>query len=464
MSVHIKYSTPSHGKNDPFPPVEIVWVEIDKIKDAPRRVRKALEKQEKAVKQSIARFGNRIPILIDGKYHVIDGHARLAAARLLGAEQVPCIIVDDLPDAEVRRLRLSLNKLQETGEWDDDALHIEINELIEIDGDLEIPGFELPEIEAIMFGDDDADGDDPADNLDDVAAHGEPIVSQLGDVWILGDHQIVCGSSRDSSSLAKCLNGDVADAVFTDPPYNVKVNGHVRGKASGFKEFAVGSGEMSRKEFLALLVDALGSAVAYIKPGAVVFSCMDWRHHVEMDEALEKLGLDILNICVWAKSNGGMGSLYRSRHEFVFVARKPGASHMNNVQLGQFGRNRTNVWEYAGATGGAKDPDDNWAAHPTVKPVRLVMDALLDVTAPGNLVLDPFLGSGTTLMAAERTGRRCVGVEIEPAYGDLAIRRWQKLTGRDAVHAESGHSFNEIASGTSGETSEAPGVPDKETF
>ena len=233
MSVHIKQAKPTHGKNDPFPPVEIVWVEIGKIKDAPRRVRKALEKQEKAVKQSIARFGNRIPILIDGKYHVIDGHARLAAARLLGAEQVPCIIVDDLSDEEVRRLRLSLNKLQETGAWDDDALHIEINELIEIDGDFELPGFELPEIEAIKFGGDDVGEDDPADNLDDVAAHGEPIVSQLGDVWILGDHRIVCGSSRDSNSIAKCLNGDVADAVFTDPPSNVKVNGPVRGEKDG---------------------------------------------------------------------------------------------------------------------------------------------------------------------------------------------------------------------------------------
>jgi DNA modification methylase len=221
---------------------------------------------------------------------------------------------------------------------------------------------------------------------------------------------------------------------------------------------------MSRKEFLALLVDALGAAVAYIKPGAVVFSCMDWRHHVEMDEALAKLDLDILNICVWVKTNGGMGSLYRSRHEFVFVAKKPGAAHVNNVQLGKFGRNRTNVWEYAGATGGAKDPDDDWAAHPTVKPVRLVMDALLDVTAPGDIVLDPFLGSGTTMMAAERTGRRCVGFEIEPAYVDLAIRRWQKLTGRDAVHAKSSLPFNEIASGTSAETSEAPDIHDKEAF
>jgi len=464
MAVHIKYQTSTHGKNDLFQPLNVVWIDISEIKEAPRRVRKALEKQDKAVKQSIACFGNRIPILIDGKYLVIDGHARLAAARLFGAEKVPCIIVDDLPDQEVRRLRLSLNKLQETGAWDDDELRIEITELVDLDGDFEIPGFELPEIEAITFGGDDVGEDDPADNLDDVAAPSEPIVSQLGDVWILGDHQIVCGSSRDSSSIVACFKGEIADAVFTDPPYNVKVNGHVRGKASGFKEFAEGSGEMSRDEFVALLVDALGSAVAHSKSGAVVFACMDWRHHVEMDEALVKLGLELLNICVWVKTNGGMGSLYRSRQEFVFVAKKPGASHMNNVQLGQHGRNRTNVWEYAGATGGAKDPDDNWDAHPTVKPVRLVMDALLDVTAPGDLVLDPFLGSGTTLMAAERTGRRCVGVEIEPAFVDLAIRRWQKLTGRDAIHAESGHSFNEIASDASGEASSPPGTGDKEAF
>src|SRR6056297_2874764 len=234
MAVHIKYQTSTHGKNDPFQPLNVVWIDISEIKEAPRRVRKALEKQDKAVKQSIARFGNRIPILIDGKYHVIDGHARLGAARLCGAEKVPCIIVDDLPDHEVRRLRLSLNKLQETGAWDDNALHIEIKELIDLVDDFDIPGFELPEIEAITFGGDEVGEDDPADNLDDVAAPSEPIVSQLGDVWILGDHQIVCGSSRDSSSIAKCINGDVADAIFTDPPYNVKVNGHVRSNTSGF--------------------------------------------------------------------------------------------------------------------------------------------------------------------------------------------------------------------------------------
>ncbi|MEM6587017.1 MAG: DNA modification methylase [Pseudomonadota bacterium] len=444
MSVQIHYAKPSHGKNDLFPNLKLVWLEISQIKDAPRRTRRALEKQTVSVKKFIERFGNRIPILVDGKHHVIDGHARLEAARLLGAEQMPCVIVDDLPEHELRHLALSLNKLQETGIWDEKALSVEIAELIALDGDLDFPGFDVPEIEAMAFKDLDDDEDDPADNINDVTSPDAPLITTPGDAWVLGDHRLICGSSRDSSNISTFLDGDIADAVFTDPPYNLKVNGHIRSESSGFKEFAEGSGEISRDEFLALLIDSLGSVAAYSKPGAVIFACMDWRHHVEMDEALAKLGLTILNICFCSKRNGGMGSLYRSRHEFVFVAKKPSASHMNNAQLGRFGRNRTNVWEYAGATGGAKDTDDNWSTHLTVKPVRLVMDALLDVTAPGDLVLDPFLGSGTTLMAAERTGRRCVGVEIEPTYVDLTIRRWQNLTGRDALHADTGVPFNAV--------------------
>ncbi len=195
-------------------------------------------------------------------------------------------------------------------------------------------------------------------------------------------------------------------------------------------------------------MDTLGNAAAMIKPGGVLFACMDWRHVGEMTEALNALGLELLNICVWVKTNPGMGSLYRSQHELVFVARRPGAGHQNNVQLGKHGRNRSNVWRYAGATGGTADADDDFNRHPTVKPIRLVMDALLDVTGPSDLVLDPFLGSGTTLLAAERTRRRCIGVEIEPRYVDLGIRRWQEMTGGQAIHAESGASFDSVAAAT----------------
>lgn len=409
------------------------------------------------------RFGNRIPVLVTGKtgrdtHQVIDGHVRLAAARLLGAELVPCIVVDDLPEIEIRRLALSLNKLQEGGEWDPEVLRLEINEIIEISGDFEIPGFAAPEIEALRFGMGEDAAPDPADDFSDLETATAPTVTRPGDLWCLGDHLVLCGSSRDGAALAAVLDGALADAVFTDPPYNVKINGHVRGAGGGYAEFAEASGEMSQAEFTAFLAETLGNAAHVVRPGGVLFACMDWRHVTELSEALAALGLEHLNTCVWVKTRPGMGSLYRSQHELVFVARRPGASHINNVQLGQHGRNRSNVWHYAGATGGRRDDDDAFDAHPTVKPIRLVMDALLDVTAPGDLVLDPFLGSGTTLLAAERTRRRAVGVEIAPGYVDLAVRRWQEMTGGRAVHAESGELFDELAAraGPGGEDQENP--------
>ena len=441
-----------HGKNDLFPEFPLLWLFINLIDPAPRRVRRALESQTKAVMRSIERFGFRIPILVCSKpggerYEVVDGHARLQAALLLGAERVPCILVDDLPDVERRRLALSLNKLQENGEWDDQTLRLEINEIIEIGGDIEIPGFEVPEIEAIRFGAVGPEDPDPADDTSRLTMFDRPLTSRAGDTWLLGDHVILCGSARDGVAVSALLDGAVADVVFTDPPYNLKINGTVRSAKCGFAEFAEGSGEMNSAGLIDLLCDTLGNAADMLKPGGVLFSCMDWRHVGEMSKSLDTLGLDLLNICVWVKTHPGMGGLYRNQHEFVFVARRPGAGHQDNVMLGKFGRNRSNVWAYAGATGGRADADDDFNVHPTVKPIRMVMDALLDVTGPGDLVLDPFLGSGTTLLAAERTRRRCIGVEIDPAYVDLAIRRWQAMTGGQAIHTASGATFDSVAVG-----------------
>jgi DNA modification methylase len=360
---------------------------------------------------------------------------------------------------ELRRLALSLNKLQETGGWDLEALHLEINEIIEIDGDYEIPGFSLPEIEAIRFGNTKAGEVDTADDLSGLGHQDALPVSKPGDLWVLGDHRLLCGSARDAIGLAAVLDGQVADAVFTDQPYNLKINGHVRDASGGFAEFAEASGEMSRDTFIAFLSETLGNVAVLVKPGGILFACMDWRHVDQMTEALTALKLELLNICVWVKSYPGMGSLYRSQHEFVFVARKQGASHLNNIQLGKYGRNRSNVWHYPGATGGSVDSDDNFAVHPTVKPIRMVMDAILDVTAPNDLVIDPFLGSGTTMLAAERTRRRCIGVEIEPAYVDLAIRRWQAMTGGQAVHTETDFTFDELEQGQVDGSSLVP-IPD----
>ncbi|WP_319546646.1 DNA modification methylase [Ruegeria conchae] len=455
-------------QNDPFREFLFDWIAVNLIDAAPRRVRRGLKDQEDAVLRAIERFGFRIPILVRSKpggqrYEVIDGHVRLAAARRLEAGKLPCILVDDLPDIEIRRLTLSLNKLQETGVWDTDSLRLEINEIIEISGEIEIPGFAIPEIEAIQFGAGETDAPDPDDDISGFAGAQTKPVSRQGDQWRLGDHVLLCGSARDGDRLAAVLDGALADVVFTDPPFNLKINGHVRGAEQGFEEFAEASGEMSREVFTDFLVETLGNASNILRPGGVVFACIDWRHVGEMNEALDALKLTLLNICVWVKSNPGMGSLYRSQHELVFVVRKPGQGHLNNVQLGTYGRNRSNVWHYAGATGGAKDTDDAFDVHPTVKPIRMVMDALLDVTAPGDLVVDPFLGSGTTLLAAERTRRRCVGIEIEPRYVDLAIHRWQQMTGGTAVHAETGVPFDAVQEGA-GSDAVPDGNPEEEVF
>lgn len=244
-------------------------------------------------------------------------------------------------------------------------------------------------------------------------------------------------------TVTALLDGELIDVVFTDGPFNVPISGHVSTVPGKHPEFAEASGEMSRAGYIAFLVETHGHAATFLKPGGVFYSCIDWRHVSEMTEALEATGLAIINMCIWVKSAPGMGGLYRSQHELVFVARRPGAAHTNNVQLGKYGRNRSNVWHYAGATGGETDDDDDFKRHPTVKPIRLVMDALLDVTVHSDVVCDPFLGSGTTLLAAERTRRRCVGVEIEPRYVDLAIRRWQAMTGGTAIHSEFGATFDE---------------------
>jgi DNA modification methylase len=442
--------TSSERPNDLFREMAIVWLAINLIDATPRHVRRAIKKQVDGVVVAIRKFGFRAPILVTrtgpgNTYQVIDGHTRLEAARQLDALEVPCIVVDDLSDVDVRRLRLSLNKLQETGQWDDGALRLEINEIIEIDGDYEFPGFELAEIEAFHLGTTASDDGDPADDLTGFVSDDLNLVTRVGDVWILGDHCIYCGSARDGTKIAALLDGEVADAVFTDVPFNVPISGHVSTVRDRHPEFAEASGEMSRDEFVAFLTETLGNVSICLKPGGVFYSCIDWRHLGEMMDAFKAIGLELLNICVWVKHAPGMGGLYRSQHEMVFVGRRPGAGHLNNVQLGKFGRNRSNVWTYAGATGGKHDVDDDFNVHPTVKPIRLVMDALLDVTTRSQLVIDPFLGSGTTLLAAERTGRRCLGVEIEPHYVDLGVRRWQEVTGGMAIHSVTGQTFDQTA-------------------
>jgi DNA modification methylase len=443
-------SSEGHLKNDLFPEFCVVWLAVNLIDAAPRRVRRALEKQIDAVVHSIETFGFRLPILVRNKvggdrYEMVDGHVRLEAARRLGAERLPCILVDDLCDADLRRLTLSLNKLQETGTWDNEALKIEFTELLEFGVDLQVTGFEVPEIDLVLQDHSvDVSGPDPLDDLDGLAKAGSEQVTRTGDIWIAGPHRVFCGRAQD---LAEFVDGDFASGaamLITDPPWNLKISGHVSTVNGRHAEFAEASGEMQSDEFVRFLVASLGPAIALLPSGGVAFVFMDWRHVPELNEALLQLGVEQINLAVWFKRAPGMGTLYRSQHELVFVLRKPGARHRNNVQLGRFGRNRSNVWEYGGATSGNTDEDD-FSVHPTVKPVAMIRDAILDVTAPGELVVDCFLGSGSTLIAAETSRRRCLGVEIDPGYVDLALRRWMDLTGQDAILATSGEIYAAVA-------------------
>ena len=414
------------------------------------------EKQLVKLMASIGEFGFALPVLVDTDGVLIAGHARIEAAKRIGLTEVPVLVAEQWSKAQVRAYRLVDNRLGELSEWDQEALSIELLAIIELEETpIEILGWETAEIDIIIEGTGAAAP--PADPADEIHAPATVVVSAPGNLWQLGRHRLLCGSSLDPDCWSRLMAGATAAMVFTDPPYNVPVSGHVCGLGKvQHAEFAMASGEMSKNEFTAFLTDAIGKMTPHLREGAVLDLCMDWRHCGELLAAIESNALSLLNMCVWNKSNGGMGSLYRSKHEIVLIAKKGTAAHTNNVELGKHGRYRTNVWDYAGINTFGKARMGDLADHPTVKPTALVADAIRDVTHPGEIVLDAFMGSGTTIAAAERTQRVAYGIEIEPTYVDVAIRRWEKLTGKSAVHAETGETFAEVAARRNAELTNTP--------
>jgi DNA modification methylase len=287
--------------------------------------------------------------------------------------------------------------------------------------------------------------DDPADALPEFST--QPPISKIADLWMLGRHRLLCGSALDTAAFVALMGEERASTAITDPPYNVKIDGHASGLgAVHHRPFPMASGEMDKAEFTAFLAKAFHNLAAFSSDGSLHYMFMDWRHAEELLAAGRDVYGELKNLCVWVKDNAGMGSLYRSQHELVFVFKHGRNGHRNNVQLGQFGRNRSNVWRYPGGNSFARcgEEGDLSALHPTVKPVAMIADAILDCSARGDIVLDGFLGSGTTVIAAERTGRRCYGLELDPGYVDTIIRRWQALTGGSARHAASGRSFDDL--------------------
>ena len=418
---------------------------LSSLRRSTRNARTHSKKQILQIADSIRTFGWTQPILADDNGNVIAGHGRMAAALELKLKAVPVIYCTGLTESQKRALALADNKIATNAGWDRTLLAIELGELTalltELNLDLHITGFEPAEIDSLLS--DQVDSEMEPDDI--IPAIETTAVSRPGDLWTLSKHRLLCGDSREPGHIKKLMGNAHAAMVFADPPYNVRVNSvQGRGKIK-HREFAAASGEMSRAQFTEFLTQWMLLAARYTGDGAIVFCCMDWKHLGECLAAGEQAFTALKNIIAWVKSNAGQGSFYRSQHELILVFKNGDAPHQNNIELGKYGRSRSNVWQYAGVNSFRKDRLAELTVHPTVKPVALVADAMRDCSRRGDIVLDPFMGSGTTILAAENVGRRAYGIEIDPLYVDVAIRRWQEFTGRDAILEATGQTFDEVA-------------------
>jgi DNA modification methylase len=437
---------PSDPQSEAGDRLAVTYRPIAALKPDPRNPRSHGKRQIKQLARSIGAFGFNVPILVDRGLTIVAGHARLLAAQSLGQAEVPTIQLEHLSEAQAKAFAIADNRLCDLSKWDEDLLAGLLLELSEQDlsFDLEAIGFSMGEIDLMIEG---LGVGEAAPESADTPPPAGPAVCRTDDLYQCGNHMVRCGDARDSAAYAALMGDERAAMVFADPPYNVRIDGHVGGSgAIRHREFAMASGEMSDDEYTAFLTAVFGNLAAHSTDGSLHYQFTDWRHHRHTQAAGSVAYAEQINLCVWAKDRPGMGSFYRSQHELVLVFKSSRGPHRNNIELGRFGRNRSNLWCYPAIAGMRHGEEgDLLALHPTVKPVRLVADAIMDCTARGDIVLDPFLGSGTTLIAAERTGRRCFGMEIDPLYVDTAIRRWQAWTGEQAVHAASGRTFDDLA-------------------
>jgi ParB-like chromosome segregation protein Spo0J len=434
------------------PNLVIEYVAIHGLRASSHNARRHPKKQLKQLAASIKQLGFNTPILAKRNGEILAGHARVEAAKVAGLESVPVVWIDHLDDLQSRAFMIADNKIAQNATWDLELLSSEIEALIDVSFDLTVTGFEVAEIDLMLTAAKEsspkaAAGDAPEDAI---PVPPQEAVTERGDVWLLGRHRLVCGDARDVRDYNLLLEAESAHVLFTDPPYNVPVANNVCGLGKiKHAEFAMASGEMSSAEFTSFLAVTLGYASKCLLDGSIAYVCMDWRHMSELLQAGSEAFTELKNLCVWAKTNGGMGAFYRSRHELVFVFKKGTAAHTNNFGLGETGRYRTNVWEYRGISSMSATRDEELAMHPTVKPVALVEDALRDCSRRGEIVLDPFGGSGTTLIAAHKCGRIARLIEYEPRYCDTTIARFEKLTGKRATLAETGETFEDVAAARS---------------
>ena len=425
---------------------ELEYLPVGSLRPHPRNARTHSRKQIRQIADSIKAFGFTNPLLIDDGSMILAGHGRLEAAKLLGMEKVPCVRLDGMTPAQKRAYIIADNKLALNAGWDEELLALELKELAAVDAgfDIGITGFTIAEVDGLIEG---LAVEEPVSPKDEALPPLEegPAVARPGDVWIMGRHRLICGDSLSPAVVSALMAGETAQMVFTDPPYNVAIEGNVSGLGKvRHREFAFASGEMSKEQFTAFLATAFRNLADHSMDGAIHFILMDWRHMGEMLEAGEQVYSEFKNLIVWAKDNGGMGTFYRSRHELIFAFKKGDAPHINSFELGQHGRYRTNVWSYKGMNSFGGNRNDEIQLHPTVKPVALIADAIKDVSKRNGIVLDLFGGSGSTLIAAHKTGRRGYLCELDPLYCDRVIRRWQAFAKDDAILKTTGQRFEEV--------------------
>jgi DNA modification methylase len=423
--------------------LRIEYLLVDDLRAYQNNPRLHSKTQIDKLARAISDFGFLIPILIDDQNTVLAGHARIEAAKKLASRNVPCIRAGHLTEAQKRTFTILDNRLAEEATWDFQLLAKEI-EFLQNEGiDLTTTGFEIPEIEMIFDATDPPVNNAEDDSIPDLTPNR--VVTKPNDLWILGEHRLVCGDARRRESFTTLLSGEIVQLVFIDPPYNVTIRGHVSGKGRvKHREFVQASGEKTPAQFAKFLEESLSLLAEHSTDGSIHFVCSDWRHLDEMLSAGRRVYRELKNFVVWHKSNAGMGSFYRSQHELIFVWKNGRGKHLNNIDLGKHGRHRSNVWTYAGSNAFGSDRLEELAMHPTVKPVALVADAIRDCSRRGDLVLDSFGGSGTTLIACVRTNRKARLIELDPIYCDQIVQRWQKLTGGNAVNAVAGVSFNDL--------------------
>jgi len=427
--------------------LNIEYLPLGSLRPYPRNARTHSRKQIRQIADSIATFGFTNPILVDRNGMILAGHGRVEAARQLGMDRLPCVRLETMTEAQKRAYVLADNKLALNAGWDEELLALELKELTALDAgfDIGLTGFAIAEVDGLIEGLAIEEPAAPRDEELPAPADG-PAVTAPGDVWVMGGHRLVCGDSLDPGVVKTLMAGETAQMVFTDPPYNVPIEGHVSGLGKvTHRDFAFASGEMTKAEFTGFLERALRNLASHSADGSIHFICMDWRHMGEMQEAGAQVYDGLKNLIVWDKGVGGMGTFYRSRHELIFAFKKGDAPHINSFELGQHGRYRTNVWSYRGMNSFKAGRQEELALHPTVKPVQMIADAIKDVSARGDIVLDLFGGSGSTLIAAHKTGRRGFLCELDPLYCDRIIRRWQAYARDDAILEATGQSFDEIA-------------------